>query len=465
MTSVVRQLPSVDRLLQIPTITNLSAEFGHVATVDAIRTVLDDTRRAVLAGASLPADDVLVQAVHAYFQKQRLCSLQPVINATGVIIHTNLGRAPLSQATVQAMATVAAGYSNLEFDLAAGERGGRGASVERLLTRFTGAEAALAVNNNASAVLLVLTALAAGRGVVISRGQLVEIGGGFRVPDVMRQSGARLIEVGTTNRTHLRDYRQALEEHDGVGALLRAHRSNFQLVGFVTEPTLSEIAALAHENNLILIDDLGSGALLDTTAYGLDHEPMAQESIIAGADIVCFSGDKLLGGPQAGIIIGRADLVQRVRRHPWARAVRMDKVALAGLEATLAHYAKGEAAEQVPVWKMISRPVAEIKRQAQRWERRLRTLGLVAKVMEGRSTIGGGSLPGTTLPTWWVALTVPSPDALGNRLRQGEPPVITRIEDDRLLLDPRTVLAGQEKHLLTAIQKAFEASHDPNPGN
>jgi L-seryl-tRNA(Ser) seleniumtransferase len=354
------------------------------------------------------------------------------------------------------MTAVAAGYCNLEFDLSAGERGGRGASVERLLTRLTGAEAALAVNNNSSAVLLVLTALVSGQGVVISRGQLIEIGGGFRVPDVMRQSGARLIEVGTTNRTHLRDYQQAIEEHDDLGALLRAHRSNFQLVGFVSEPTLSEMTDLAHANDLIVIDDLGSGALLDTAAYGLDHEPMVQESIVAGADIVCFSGDKLLGGPQAGLIVGREDLVGAIRRHPWARAVRMDKIALAGLEATLTHYVKGECPERVPVWQMISRPTADIKRQAQRWARRLREIGLVADVVAGRSAIGGGSLPGATLPTWWVALSVPSPDSLSNQLRLDDTPVIARIEDDRLLLDPRTLLPGQERLLLAAFRKALD---------
>jgi len=319
---------------------------------------------------------------------------------------------------------------------------------------LTGAEAALAVNNNAAAVLLVLSALVAGRGVIISRGQLVEIGGGFRVPDVMRQSGARLIEVGTTNRTHLRDYRQAIETHADVGALLRAHRSNFRLVGFVTEPSLADMATLAHANDLIVIDDLGSGALLDTADYGLAHEPTVQESVAAGADVVCFSGDKLLGGPQAGLIVGRADLLQRVRRHPWARAVRMDKVALAGLQMTLTHYTKGEATEQVPVWHMISRSADEIKRQARRWTRRLKTTGLAVETIEGRSTVGGGSLPGATLPTWQVALSVPSPDALAERLRHGEPPVIARIENDRLLLDPRTVLPGQEKMLLAAILTA-----------
>ncbi len=456
MTNALRQLPSVDRLLQESTIQTLGAQHGHEATVDAIRAVLDDTREAILSGADAPPREALVEAVHAFFRTQRLHQLQPVINATGVIIHTNLGRAPLSQATLEAMRAIAGSYSNLEFDLVAGERGGRGLSVERLLTRLTGAEAALAVNNNAAAVLLVLSALVAGRGVIISRGQLVEIGGGFRVPDVMRQSGARLIEVGTTNRTHLRDYRQAIETQADVGALLRAHRSNFRLVGFVTEPSLADMATLAHANDLIVIDDLGSGALLDTADYGLAHEPTVQESVAAGADVVCFSGDKLLGGPQAGLIVGRADLLQRVRRHPWARAVRMDKVALAGLQVTLAHYTKGEAAEQVPVWRMISRPLDEIKRQARRWTRRLKTTGLAVEPIEGRSTVGGGSLPGATLPTWQVALSVPSPDTLAERLRHGEPPVIARIEDDHLLLDPRTVLPGQEKMLFAAVLKAVD---------
>jgi L-seryl-tRNA(Ser) seleniumtransferase len=453
MTNALRQLPSVDRLLQEPTVQTLVTEHGHDATVNAIRAILDGARQAILSGADAPSGETLAEAIEAHFQAGRLGQLQPVINATGVVIHTNLGRAPLSRAAIAAMRAVAEGYSNLEFDLVVGERGGRGASVERLLTRLTGAEAALAVNNNASAVLLVLTALVAGRGVVVSRGQLVEIGGGFRVPDVMRQSGARLIEVGTTNRTHLRDYRQAITEHEDVAALLRAHRSNFRLVGFVAEPTLAEMADLAHANGLILIDDLGSGALLDTVLYGLEHEPTVQESVAAGADIICFSGDKLLGGPQAGLIVGRAELVERARRHPWARAVRMDKVALAGLQATLFHYAKGEAVMQVPVWQMLSRSVVEIKRQARRWARRFKAVGLPAQVIEGHSTVGGGSLPGGTLPTWLVALNVPSPDALAERLRRGDPPVITRIEDDRLVLDPRTVLPGQEKVLLATITK------------
>jgi L-seryl-tRNA(Ser) seleniumtransferase len=448
----LRGLPSVDRLLQEPAIQALDAEHGHTATVDAIRTVLDDTRRAIMAGAKALDQEALVEAIASFFRLRHLAQFQPVINATGVIIHTNLGRAPLSTTALEAIRAAAGGYGNLEYDLAAGERGGRGAFAEQLLTSLTGTEAALVVNNNAAAVLLVLTALLAGRGVVISRGQMVEIGGGFRVPDVMRQSGARMIEVGTTNRTHLRDYRQAIQAHDNVGALLRAHRSNFRIMGFVTEPEMAELTALAHEQGLIVIDDLGSGALLDTAAYGLDHEPMVQESLAAGVDIVCFSGDKLLGGPQAGIILGRSDLVERVRRHPLARAIRIDKLAYAGLQATLTHYAKDEAAAEVPVWQMISRPADDIKRQAQRLRRRWQAGGLRAQVLAGESPVGGGSVPGGTLPTWLVAVDLPSPDRFAARLRQCDPPVITRIEDNRLVFDPRTLLPGQERVLLAAVQ-------------
>jgi L-seryl-tRNA(Ser) seleniumtransferase len=455
----LRNLPSVDRLLQEAEIQTLAAEYGHDAVTDAIRAVLEATRESIQAGNDAPSQQELAQAVQERFAQRRRSQLQPLINATGVIIHTNLGRSPLSLATLEAMWSTAGGYSNLEYDLAVGERGGRGLAVERLLARLSGAEAALAVNNNASAVLLTLTALTAGRGVAISRGQLVEIGGGFRVPDVMLQSGARLIEVGTTNRTHLRDYRQAIQENDDVVALLRAHRSNFRLVGFVTEPSLEELNDLANEHELLLIDDLGSGALLDTAAYGLEHEPTVQQSVSAGADVVCFSGDKLLGGPQAGLIVGRADLLARVRQHPWARAVRMDKVALSGLQATLMHYERGEAAEKVPVWQMISRPLDDIERQAQRWAQQCGALGLAAEVIEGRSTIGGGSLPGGTLPTRLLALDAPSPDALAARLRHGQPPVIARIEEQRLLLDPRTVLPGQEDALLASLKTCAKDDH------
>ena len=286
-----------------------------------------------------------------------------VINATGVIIHTNLGRAPLSAEAVEAMMTVAAGYSDLEYNLERGERGSRLDAVEDLLKRVTGAEAALVVNNNAGATLLALSALASGKGALISRGQLVEIGGGFRVPDVMEQSGAKLIEVGTTNRTHRRDYEMALVTKD-VAAIVRAHSSNFRTIGFTTEVPLSELVELANWKNIPVIDDLGSGALLDTAQYGLAHEPTVQESVAVGAHVICFSGDKLLGGPQAGIIVGKAQYVEPLKKHPLARALRIDELDFAALSATLVHYLRGEATQKIPVWRMISLPLSEIQAQA-----------------------------------------------------------------------------------------------------
>jgi L-seryl-tRNA(Ser) seleniumtransferase len=376
-----------------------------------------------------------------------------VINATGVIIHTNLGRAPLSDATLTAMAAVSRGYSNLEFDLEAGERGSRYVHLEELVCHLTGAEAAIAVNNNAAAVLLALSSLAQARDVVISRGELVEIGGGFRIPDVMAQSGARLVEAGTTNRTYARDYEAAIGEE--TAALMHVHRSNFRLLGFVESPSLHDLATLAHSRDLLLLDDLGSGCLLDTRTYGLSEEPTPQESIRAGADLVLFSGDKLLGGPQAGIIAGRADLIARLRRHPLARALRMDKASIAGLHATLLHYARDEAEQQVPVWRMISTPIKTISARARRWSR---IIGEEARVVDGRSMIGGGSLPEESLPTKLVAIDVGAGAALedlAKRLRTGEPAVVGRLEDGRLLLDPRTVAPGDDATLIRAVKLAL----------
>lgn len=372
------------------------------------------------------------------------------MNATGVIIHTNLGRAPLSAEAINAMTVAAAGYSDLEYDLDRGERGSRMAAVEDLLKRVTGAEAAFVVNNTAGAALLALSALASGKGALISRGQLVEIGGGFRVPDVMEQSGAKLIEVGTTNRTHRRDYEMALVTKE-VAAIVRAHSSNFRAVGFTTEVPLTELVELANWKNIPLIDDLGSGALLDTAEYGLAHEPTAQESVAAGAHVICFSGDKLLGGPQAGIIVGKAQYVELLKKHPLARALRMDKLDLAALSATLVHYLKGEATQKIPVWRMISLPLSEIELQAQLFAQQLQAVGFTAEVIDGQSTVGGGSLPGETLPTKLVALTVNKPDDFLTRLRHGDPPVVARIENDRVVFDLRTVV--DQSALLEALRQ------------
>jgi L-seryl-tRNA(Ser) seleniumtransferase len=383
-------------------------------------------------------------------------SLQRVINATGVIIHTNLGRSPLADAAIDAIRAIAGGYSTLEFDMGSGKRGSRMVHAESLLCRLTGAEAALVVTNNAAAVLLVLTALAGpsreypqGRGVIISRGQLIEIGGGFRVPDVMAQSGARLVEVGTTNRTHRQDYENAIDENSA--AILRAHRSNFALIGFTTEPGIDELAEIAHRHNLLALDDLGSGALIDTALFGLAPEPMVQASLQAGVDAVMFSGDKLLGGPQAGIVAGKAAVIDKLKRHPLARAIRADKLCLAALSATLSHYLKDEALTHVPIWQMIGAPLDGLRERATRWAGELARAGLDCQVVDGESTIGGGSLPGETLPTALLTVRVASANAASARLRACNPPVIARIDASQLVLDPRTVLARDEAELLAAL--------------
>ena len=467
----LRRLPSVDRLLQEEAMQALVAEYGDAAIVEAIRAALDEARQAIQAGAPPPGHSALRQAVIVQAEALWRPTLRPVINASGVIIHTNLGRALLSRAALAAMQAVGGGYSNLEFDLSLGERGSRYSHVVGLLARLVGAESALVVNNNAAAVLLALSALAKGKEVIVSRGQAVEIGGGFRIPDVLRQSGARLVEVGTTNRTRLADYETAIGPK--TAALLRVHTSNFRLIGFTESVPLSDLVALGQRHRLPVLDDLGSGALLDTAAFGLAHEPMVQESIAAGASLVCFSGDKLLCGPQAGIIVGQQALVEKLRRHPLARAVRVDKATLAGLQATLRHYLRGEATVQVPVWRMIALPLAEIEARAGAWATRLGEWGVPASVVDGQSTVGGGSLPGETLPTRVVVVASDEKgtdkgargtrgtrgkggvEEVARRLRTGEPPVVGRIERGLLLLDPRTVLPEEEAGLLAALRRAL----------
>lgn len=449
---VLRSLPAVEKLLKTPEAGELISRYGRPLTLEAIRNVLDSIRGDILGGndKTVPEPDAILLEVQRRLDSWTRPSILPVINASGVILHTNLGRAPLSQAAIRAMDGVSRGYSTLEFDLETGKRGSRLIHAEAVLQRLTGAEAAVVVNNNAAAVLLALSALAARLRVVIARSQLIEIGGGFRVPDVMKQSGAKLIEVGTTNKVRLSDYEAAMDEAP-VALVMRAHHSNFKIIGFTEEPSLGGIVAAAHARGVAVMDDLGSGALLDTARYGLAHEPTVQESLAAGVDLVCFSGDKLLGGPQAGIIVGRADLVAKIKKHPLARAVRADKVALAGLTATLLQYLKDEAERDIPVWRMIARPAQEIQPTAAAWRAKLRT----GEVIEGQSTIGGGSLPGETLPTFLLALDVKSPDRFMARLRQQNPPVVARTEKDRVLFDPRTVLPEQEGALLVAVQNVM----------
>ena len=369
-----------------------------------------------------------------------------------MVLHTNLGRAPLSDDAVTAMESAARAYSELELDLDTGKRGSRQAYLGRLVCELTGAQAAFVVNNNASAVLLGLAAIASGREVIVSRGEAVEIGGGFRIPDVLRQSGADLVEVGTTNRTYVQDYERALSER--TGAILSVHASNFKVSGFTHSSSLAELVKLGAEHSVPVLHDLGSGCLLDTTAFGLAHEPMPQESISEGASLAFFSGDKLLGAPQAGIVAGDKDLVGAVSRHPLARALRIDKVSMAGLAATLLHYIKEEALEKVPIWRMIAASRESLEEKVTAWSR---TLGTRASVADGQSAIGGGSLPGETLPTALLALEPGSDDAeaLASRLRRSDPPVVGRIVDDRVLLDPRTVLSEQEEDLLKVVSDAL----------
>ena len=448
--SAYRALPSVERVLQEIRSGRPDETWPHDLLVEAIRGVLEEARQEIAAGTAPPDLAGICSRSLERLQEWLRPTLQPAVNASGVILHTNLGRAPLSRAALEAVRRVGQGYCNLEFDLESGRRGSRHEHARRLLCRLSGAESALVVNNNAAAVLLALSALARGRQVIVSRSQAVEIGGGFRIPEVMAQSGATLVEVGTTNRTYISDYAKAIGMETAM--LLRVHRSNFALIGFTYDVSLTELVELAHRHNLYVMDDLGSGAFLDTSAFGLAHEPMVQESVQAGADLVCFSGDKLLGGPQAGLIVGRADLIARLERHPLARAVRVDKMALAALEATLLHYLRGEVLREIPVWQMISQPLEEVGRRARRWRRYLAERGVAAQVVRTETAVGGGSLPGQTLPTWALEVSgLPSAEEAAGRLRHREPPIIPRIEGDRLLLDARTVLPEQEKTLLEGL--------------
>ena len=446
MTSL-RDLPSVEQLLQ--NAGRLINEYGRPLTLDALRLTLDEVRARfrTTPEMDLPSAEAILSQSESHLIAWTTPTLLPVINATGVILHTNLGRAPLSKATIAAMKQAAANYSTLEYDLEKGQRGSRLIHAEAILQKLAGAEAAVIVNNNASAVLLILSALASKKRVVIARTQLVEIGGGFRVPDVMKQSGAKLVEVGATNKVRLSDYREALEEPTAL--VMRAHRSNFKIVGFTEEPDLKTIVDVAHQADVPVVDDLGSGALLDTARYGLAHEPTVQESLAAGVDLVCFSGDKLLGGPQAGIILGRKALIDKLKKHPLARAVRADKTCLAGVTATLLHYLKDEAEREIPIWRMMSLTLEQIKVRAERWRDALE----MGEVIPSESTVGGGSLPDECMSTFVLALDVRSPDRFMKRLREANPPVIARTANDRVLLDPRTVL--DDELVLQALKQVL----------
>lgn len=443
----LRLLPSVDKLIQTPEIGQLINDFGRNQVIIAIRETLDFFRTQIINGEHPPSYQVIVENIDLMITKRFTPTLVPVINATGVILHTNLGRAPLSEETVQAMQIVGTNYNTLEFDLESGKRDSRSIHAEEILKQLTAAEAAMVVNNNASAVLLVLGALANRKKVVIARTQLIEIGGGFRIPDVMKQSNAKLVEVGTTNRVRISDYESALQ--DTASLVMRAHHSNFKIVGFTEEPSLKDIVNTSHEFEVPVLDDLGSGTFIDTARFGLPHEPTILESIEDGADIISFSGDKLLGGPQAGIIIGKKELMKKIKNHPLARAIRPDKICLAGLTATLTHYLRGEAVEKIPIWKMISLTPDQIQARAKIWQQKLK----FGEVISAFSTVGGGSLPEETLPTFVLAIDVQKPTLVMKKLRALDFPIIARLENDKILFDPRTVLENQEDHFILGLQK------------
>ena len=447
-----RNLPNVNSILENDAVQEIVSLYKRDWVVELVRETIDQARETISKGHACPTLPEIISTIKDRVALLTVQSPRRVINATGVIIHTNLGRSPLSDNAMEAALAASAGYSDLEFDLSSGRRGSRQSHLQSLLKEITGAEASLVVNNNASALLLGLSALADGKEVIVSRGEAVEIGGGFRVPDVMEQSGAVLIDVGTTNRTYVRDYANSLTPQTGV--FLKAHASNFRVEGFTAEVSIGELVELGRVNDIPVIHDVGSGALLDTDKYGLAHEPTPQESISAGAGLVMFSGDKLLGGPQAGIISGDRALVEKLSRHPLARAIRIDKISLASLTATLMHYLKGEAEAKIPIWKMISAHPDQIRLRAQKWKE---SLQVDAEIIESKSAVGGGSLPGETLNSWSLAIdsagVLGGAQALVTRLRENVPPIIARIEDDKVLLDPRTVMENEEDLVVDALRR------------
>jgi L-seryl-tRNA(Ser) seleniumtransferase len=456
--AALRGLPSVDQLVRRVAGDPALAGLARARLTAAAREALDAERRRVREQSGAPADlDALAARLVAGIRRAGLFSLRPVVNATGVVLHTNLGRALLSDLARERVAAVAAAYCNLEMDLASKERGSRYSHVEALLGRLTGAEDALVVNNNAAAVLLALETLAHGKEVVVSRGELIEIGGEFRIPDIMLRSGAVLREVGATNRTHLRDYAEAIGPDTAL--LLKVHASNYRVIGFTAEVSSRELVELGRARGIPVMEDLGSGSLLDLRPWGFPYEPTVPEVVASGVDLVSFSGDKLLGGPQAGIVVGRRAIVSRLKKNPWNRALRIDKFTIAALEATLAAYESGVAREAVPTLRLLTEPLAAVRARARRVLRGLgaeATARLAARVEEGRSQVGGGALPTVELPTAGVSLGASdaAARALDAALRVGDLPVVGRLVDDRLFLDCRTVLPGQVAGLVKAIVAA-----------
>jgi L-seryl-tRNA(Ser) seleniumtransferase len=463
---LLRKIPKVDELLATQEVKEFLKTYPNEVVREGIRNGLDRLRQHILSAAK--AEDItdetfslssLLPMFKEEIAKQVSPHLRRAINATGVVIHTNLGRSPLGERTLQRVVEVAKGYSNLEYDLAKGARGSRYAHVEEILLRLSKAEGGIVVNNNAGAVLLALNTLAQGKEVIVSRGELVEIGGAFRIPDVMTRSGAFLREVGTTNRTHLRDYEDAINENTAL--LLKVHTSNYRVIGFTAEVSLEELVRLGKQYNRPVLNDLGSGCLIDLSVYGMQKEPTVQEAVQAGADVVTFSGDKLLGGPQAGIILGKKELIDGIKANPLNRALRIDKLTLAALESTLiAYLSEGGAIQEIPTLRMLTIPLAQLRKRARRLERLLKggTKGASIEMISEHSQVGGGSLPLQNLPTWAVAFKPHKArvELLEAELRNQDPPIIARISDDRLILDLRTIPADELRTVAQGITKALQ---------
>lgn len=469
MSNVLKNIPSVNELLESPPLRKLVDRANRSVVVSGVRRFLDNLRNEVQTAAAdlkMPSPSELAERIAKWISDEDTPNLRPVINATGILLHTGLGRAPLAEPAVEAIVAIARGYASVEVDVETGERSQRVQDAEKLLKQLTGAEAAVVVNNNAGATLLALAALAAGREVIVARGQLVEIGGSFRLPDVMEFSGAKLREVGTTNKTRIADYREAIRPE--TAALMRVHASNYAIVGFTEQASLAELVELGAKCNLPVIDDIGSGAMEDVTAYGLTDEPVAMHSIKTGADLVLFSGDKLLGGPQCGVIIGKRPLVEKIARHPLTRALRVDKITLAALVETLRLHRDRTAAEQsLPLLSLLTTSVENLKNRAERMAPQLAANSVIksAEPLESFSYLGGGSIPAQQIPTWCVALEPArsSVDALTARLRKGSPCVFGRIHKDRLLLDLRSVFPRQDMQIVEAVQQLGDGATEPVP--
>jgi L-seryl-tRNA(Ser) seleniumtransferase len=460
--NILRQIPAVDQLLLRPAIAEWAAQTSREFVVSEIQKVLQGIRDAVRSGASETIGGITPERVEsALIENLQNClrpNLRTVINATGVILHTNLGRAPLSPSAQKSLSAFSTNYTNLEYDIGTGQRSHRDKLIDDLLREVLGCEAATVVNNNAAAVFLILNTLASGREVIVSRGELVEIGGSFRIPDIMARSGAALREVGTTNKTRIQDYRDAVGPNTAL--LLRVHPSNFRMLGFTERPDLREMVALARECNVLIVEDIGSGCLVDLKPYGIADEPLVQDSISAGLDLISFSGDKLLGGPQAGIIAGKRKLVELIRKNPLMRTYRVEKLIYGALEATLDSYRFGRAASEIPVVQMIAMKKEELAGRARLFARRLRTAvpqGVQVHLSEGNSVVGGGSCPECRLPTALVSVESANirPNLIETRLRLHNPPVIVRLEEDKLLVDLRTVFPDQEKVLIDSLREAL----------